>query len=145
MTTSTPSIFPTPADKDKLLTHLKLLGIQTIKVEFSGGGDDGDINHIEPTPLMNLEEITADYAWDTSNRYDLESNQWVTTFNRAPADLHTLLKNLTFAALENTQMDWYNNEGGQGKFIIDFSTTPPNIQLDLEINTITTEDYEYTY
>ena len=138
-------VFPTPEDKQKLLTQLKLLGIKEIHVNFEGGGDDGDIQDMDVVPEMDLEAITADYAWSVQQTYNQETREWKSKVVRESSTLSELLKDLTYAALEETQMDWVNNEGGQGSLIIDFSETPPTITLDLEINVTTTEPYSYSY
>ena len=57
--------------------------------------------------------------------------------------LRDIIEHITYAALEHTQLDWYNNDGGQGDLTIDLSNTPPTIVLSLGINHVETEDYTF--
>ena len=60
-------------------------------------------------------------------------------------NLEQILRALTNDALEEQGLDWYNNDGGQGNLSIDFTQSPPNIELNVGINITTTEDHEFNF
>ena len=53
------------------------------------------------------------------------------------------LEDLCYRALDEASMDWCNNEGGQGHLHIDFTESPPTIDLQLGINQMSTDDYSF--
>lgn len=48
--------------------------------------------------------------------------------------LEDVLKDLCNEALNKSNIDWYNNDGGQGHMTIDFAADPVEIELDVEQN-----------
>ena len=131
-------IFASEQEKTKLLTQLNLLGAKRVVVEFQGGGDDGQVDGVY---LYDQNDVDIDVpndmiAWTTLtyNGQQAESK---------PTKLLDALEDLCSRALDNTGLDWYNNDGGQGNLTIDFKENPPSIKLNVGINHRTTEDYEY--
>jgi hypothetical protein len=131
-------IFANEQEKTTLLTQLNLLGAKRAVVEFQGGGDDGQV---EGVYLYDHNDNDIDIpndmiAWTTLTYGNQESEQKQTKLVDA-------LEDLCSRALDNTGLDWYNNEGGQGNLTIDFKENPPSIKLNVGINHTTTDDYEY--
>ena len=131
-------IFANEQEKTTLLTQLNLLGAKKVVVTFQGGGDDGQIEEVFMTDNNNAYiDIPNDMiAWTTLTYGDQQSEQRQTKLVDA-------LEDLCSRALDNTGLDWYNNEGGQGHLAIDFRENPPRIMLYVGINTMTTDDHEY--
>jgi len=115
-------MFPSPKHRAVFLTTLRTLGVSKLVVTFSGGGDSGDI-----------ESVDANEEYKT----------WTEVTKEGLMSIEEIAKELTFKALENEGLDWYNNDGGQGTLEIDFSTSPPTIQLDVGINYMSTEDHSF--
>ena len=118
------NIFANEQEKTTLLTQLNLLGAKIVRVEFQGGGDDGQI---EDTIILDKNDNYIDVpndmiAWTTQTYGDQQSEQ-------KPTKLIEVLEDLCQRALDNTGLDWYNNDGGQGNLTIDFSESPPKISL----------------
>lgn len=132
------NIFANEQEKATLLTQLNLLGAKQVVVEFRGGGDDGQIDDVYYRDANNEHQGFADnmIAWTTLTYGDQQSEQ-------KQIKLIDALEDLCSRALDNTGLDWYNNEGGQGSLVIDFTESPPSIRLNVGINTMTTDDYEY--
>ena len=131
-------IFANEQEKATLLTQLNLLGAKEVRVEFQGGGDDGQVDGV--------------YMLDNNGAYiDVPDDMiaWTTlTYGEQEAEskqtkLVDALEDLCSRALDNTGLDWYNNAGGQGSLTIDFKENPPTITLHVGINQTTTDDYEY--
>jgi len=131
-------IFANEQEKATLLTQLNLLGAKRVVVEFQGGGDDGQVDGVY---LYDQNDDDIDVpndmiAWTTQTYGGQEAESKQTKLVDA-------LEDLCSRALDNTGLDWYNNDGGQGNLTIDFKENPPSIKLNVGINHRTTEDYEY--
>jgi len=131
-------IFANEQEKTTLLTQLNLLGAKKVRVEFQGGGDDGQI---EGVYLINNNDDYIDMpddmiAWTSLTYGNQQSEQ-------KPTKLVDALEDVCQRALDETGLDWYNNDGGQGNLTIDFRETPPKISLYVGINQTTTDDYVY--
>ena len=131
-------IFPNEQEKTTLLTQLNLLGAKKVRVEFQGGGDSGQVEYVgyqDKNDEWNTipDEITS---W-TKQTYGSQEPQ------QERISLDEVLEDLCYRALDETGLDWYNNDGGQGNLTIDFSESPPKISLYVGINQTTTDDYEY--
>ena len=131
-------IFANEQEKATLLTQLNLLGAKEVRVEFQGGGDDGQVDGVFlfDTNGQHIDVPDDMIAWTTQTYGNQQSEQ-------KPTKLVDVLEDLCSRALDNTGLDWYNNEGGQGHLEIDFKESPPSIKLNVGINQTTTDDYEY--
>ena len=143
------SIFPSEEHRAELLMRLKLLGIAVINVEFSGGGDSGSINDvIAKTPddaEVDLEaQPTMSWIVETS-AHNPVTRQWEKSYRPAHLSLKSILTKMTDQALEESGLDWYNNDGGQGELVISFYESPPAIQLNVGINYTKTDDYHFNF
>lgn len=132
------NIFPSKEEKETLLTQLNLLGAKQVYVTFRGGGDEGEI---EETYFKdkhdNIHDIPNDMIAWTKQTYGEQKSE---TKNET---LVEVLEDLCYRALDETGWDWYNNDGGQGELIIDFTESPPKIDLSVGINTLSTEYHDY--
>lgn len=59
--------------------------------------------------------------------------------------LGEIVESLCNTALDHSELDWYNNDGGQGYFTIDLTTDTPSVTLDVGINHMTTEDHVFDF
>ena len=132
------NIYPSNEEKQKLLTQLNLLGAKEVRVEFQGGGDDGQVDGVYMLDNNGAEiELPDDMIAWTKQTY---GEQKAETKNET---LVEVLEDLCYRALDETGWDWYNNDGGQGELIIDFTESPPKIDLSVGINTMSTEYHDY--
>jgi hypothetical protein len=131
-------IYPSKSEKETLLTQLNLLGAKQVYVYFQGGGDEGQIEDVYYIDRQDQrQDIPSDMIAWTEIVY---GNKPLET---KPMKLYEVLEDLCSRALDSTGLDWYNNEGGQGNLIIDFTESPPKTSLQVGINTMSTEDYGY--
>lgn len=108
--------------KQKLsLLKLKDKGISKIIIEFSGGGDSGDID------IVSFKDYNGEYI-----RTDKSYISIIEIFE----DLGWKL----IADKVDTVGDWVNNEGGWGEVIIDVV----NSDYDLNYYQRTTEDFNWS-
>ena len=100
------NMFASEQEKGTLLLQLNLLGAKQARVEFQGGGDDGQI---EGVYLLDDNENDIDLpndmiAW-TSQTYGNQQSE------QRPTKLVDALEDLCQRALDNTGLDWYNKIG----------------------------------
>jgi hypothetical protein len=131
-------IYPNKQEKETLLTQLNLLGAKHVYVEFRGGGDDGQVESVYYTDRQdNHHDIPKDMMAWTKMTYGKQAPETKDT------SLVDVLEDLCYRALDEVSLDWCNNEGGQGHLHIDFTQSPPTTHLDIGINTMSTDDYNY--
>lgn len=101
--------------EERLMAYVLLHGITKIEVDFDGGGDSGSIGHIRIDGHDNPPEIEA---WKDQGREFQKGSGWV---ERPPVltkmPIRDFIESLVYTYLENTHVDWYNNEGGYGSWI----------------------------
>jgi predicted phosphoadenosine phosphosulfate sulfurtransferase len=138
------SAFPSPEHKIILLTQLRTLGVKTVEVTFSGGGDSGSIDDVNAydNDMKDVDLMVHSLDWpEEVSTLDTTTKTWVHTEHISLKSLDHILRNVTESALAESGLDWYNNDGGQGSLLIDFNKSPPEISLDVGINYTTTEDH----
>jgi hypothetical protein len=96
---------------------LKDSGVKTIVIDYSGGGDDGQIDAIS---YFNKEGDEIKHE-----NVDIDHDQ---------------LQGLCYPALEDIE-DWYNNDGGNGEYIIDIETMKYDIVNN--VNYMQQETYKH--
>ena len=132
------NVFPSKQEKETLLTQLNLLGAKKVFVEFRGGGDDGQVEGVSYLDKHDeMQDIPTDMIAWTKIAYGHQ------TAEQKQETLVDALEDLCYRALDETGLDWYNNEGGQGQLTIDFTESPPKISLNVGINHMSTDDYDY--
>lgn len=139
------SLFPSPEHRKLLLTTLRMMGVKRVLVEFSGGGDSGDVG--QPYALNAKSEevdLSAPIVWP-KERSVLKNHVWSKIFEDETQPISIVLRSLTERALEDSNLDWYNNDGGQGHLEIDFYADPPTIQLLVGVNEMTTTDHHFDF
>lgn len=145
------SIFPSRAHRDKLVAKLKELGIETIVVSFSGSGDSGSITGIDAKPTPNDKITTWEHA-DTLRNHTMlwvmswsvfENGSWVRRKEDKEMCLDQVLEKVAYQALDESGLDWYNNDGGQGEFTMTIEGNSVEIELDVGINYTQTHEHRF--
>lgn len=130
--------------------RLKLLGVAKVIVEFAGSGDSGSIDLIRATTadgaVVGLDEDSQPLLkWVSySSAYDHARARFVETRDELYLSLEDVIRQVTETTLDQSDLDWYNNDGGQGCFSIDLTKSPPEIALEIGINHLETTDYSFT-
>ena len=142
-------VFPNKEQKKLLLTLLKVLGGHKVEVSFSGGGDSGSIDGVFLMDAngnqINLDGATMEWH-ETKSTLNDETKRWSTQTTPVPdMPLADILTQITDNALEESGLDWYNNDGGQGEFTIDLSTDPPTINLSVGVHYTQTDYHDFDY
>lgn len=107
------------------------LGIKEIRVEYSGGGDSGQIDayHYNKTP---------------------ELGEWENSFikideDELPEGLHAFIDKRVDNLLVNGIEDWYNNDGGQGELRINVPEGVYTLENNIYHQESTTYNHEGTF
>lgn len=142
------AIFPSDAHKASFLAKMKELGVDSMTVHFSGGGDSGAVDSVDfyngkthvPTKGVTM-------LWQREKTdFDEARKEWIRSTVDLDVKLEEIGELITYQALEECGLDWYNNDGGQGQFEITFNDDgEPEISLDVGINYTETEDYRFTF
>jgi hypothetical protein len=89
-------------------------GISGLLVEFSGSGDEGEIDSIELWPAERENSTAAEPGDDTDAAF--LSKMVAVDGETAPVELEGLVRQLSNHVLDRAEIpDWYNNEGGFGR------------------------------
>jgi hypothetical protein len=127
------------AHRDFILALLGTLGIKEVQIQFDGSGDSGTIS--EPA-LPRGDDIFIDVPCKYSK---WENGRFCETVTIEPRTLSQALKQVCEEALENCNVDWYNNDGGFGYMSIDLTTNPPDIYLEVNQRIVDTVHHEFRY
>jgi len=147
-------LFPSKEHRIALLTRLRTLGTTSVLVTFSGSGDSGNIDEAELYVGAEGKRMAVPHGevldWVSyESRYNpnasLGESAWTRVETPVRMELGEVLKNMVADALEESMLDWYNNDGGQGQLLIDFTTSPPTINLEVGINITTTDEHSFDF
>jgi hypothetical protein len=119
-----------------LLCTLKEAGVSLVVVEFDGSGDSGSITGVEiegGTPPLEAQWLFSSSSW--------VNEEWVTTEEVKSLPLNEVLEAWCYDSLEESQIDWYNNDGGFGELRIDLVEG----EVKLEVNQRYTEISTYHF
>jgi hypothetical protein len=138
-------LFKNPAETEMLFAKLILLKVSKIEVEFAGSGDSGQIDSVAAYDAHSVQiDLTVHQVpWDEPKSTLDASGNWVHTKENHDMPVNEIITQMCNDALEESDLDWYNNDGGQGTFTIDLSTNPPEAKLHVGINFTHTEDHEF--
>lgn len=153
-----PSVFKTDAERDRLIGLLKSLDVGRVDVQFSGGGDSGSINMVE---FLSNEKDEKSYSGfrkldvagtsvpdvpRTREIWNDMSKSWETIHDTVTTSLGKYAEQLCYDALEESGLDWYNNDGGYGSFAIAFKENGSlELELNVSINYTRTDDYSFGF
>jgi hypothetical protein len=118
----------------RLLPILREQGVETVTVSFDGSGDEGCIDGIDYAPGTARHVGAVPVTYQTFCRR-FEDGLWVAVAEPTEGSVGAALEELTYDYLEETGVDWYNNDGGFGELVIDVAQGT----VALEVNTRYTE------
>jgi len=123
----------------RVLPILQGNGIEKVTVSFNGEGDSGSIEEILYEPRENeetLKDLPVEYI-STSSFFD--DGQWSRNARPELSTLNEALDALTYDYLEETGVDWYNDNGGYGELIIDVQNGTVSLEVNVRFTDTTTE------
>lgn len=119
-----------------LLTLLRSLDVMDISITFSGSGDSGSFeNPVAKTKDGTDVDLTKHtLMWPvTKSVWNEETNSWDRQIDMERLDLYAILIKVAEAATDEAGLDWWNNDGGDGELTMDFSQSPPAINMTINL------------
>jgi hypothetical protein len=136
-----------------MMNNLLNAGLKKAIVHFDGCGDSGSIESVNyykdhnvlVTDLSVLHSSALKdekYPYEScSSAWDSVSNKWNETWTSEFANANKLIEIIAYEKLEESGIDWYNNDGGFGELTLFFNSK--NVELD--VNQRYTEVNSYTF
>lgn len=123
----------------RVLPILEQHNIDSVTVTFSGSGDSGAIDDVYYAPQIAASLRTIPVEQITVNRvYD---GEWRTTTATETVSLDQAIMNITDTYLAETDVNWYDNDGGYGELEIDVAAR--SVRLDVNVNYTQSENEFY--
>lgn len=125
----------------RVLPILRDHRIESVTVTFDGSGDSGSIDDIHFAPAANADTIRDATIEHLATGSVFDDGQWRTAQTPQTATVYEAIEALTYDYLEETGINWYDNDGGFGNLEIDVA----NASVTLEINQRYTESTSEFY
>jgi len=123
----------------RVLPVLRQHGIEQVTVSFNGEGDSGSIEDILYEPCDNEEAVKALPVEHISTSSFFDDGQWRRLATPEQSTLNEAIDALTYDYLEETNVDWYNNDGGYGELVIDVQAGTVSLEVQVRFTDTTTE------
>lgn len=117
-----------------VLPVLREHAVERVTVQFDGSGDSGNIDSIHYEPEIDSRIIEVQ-IYRVAREFI--QNEWRYTRNIEHVNLHDAIQEITDDYLEETGVDWYNNEGGFGELIID--VVEGTVAIEVNVRTAESE------
>jgi hypothetical protein len=104
-----------------LVPVLEEQGVSWVCVTFSGYGDSGAIDDLDVFNHNNDSVLLKGNITYPKARMVYANGFYETEVDLVTESINDALEAMIYDWLESTNVDWYNNDGGQGELTIDFS------------------------
>lgn len=129
------------SNKDVFLKALADLGVTTFVVEYSGGGDSGDVTETSATPEGVMAQVVATKVIERAVSGEYVDGKWHYSFREKDISLDEALRNFAMQWVNLNHGGWENNDGGTGTFTVDVDTG----EFTLDHREYYTESTSYAY
>ena len=123
-----------------LMPHLRARGVEQVTVLFEGSGDSGSIDDVlfkgGPSDLP-AERI----AW-TRQETVWQDGAWIEVETDAPLTFREVIESACLDWLNETGVDWYNNDGGFGELEIDVQAETVSLDVSTRFTQSETAYYQ---
>lgn len=138
----------TKETKDIIVFTMRTRGVVRAVGDYSGSGDSGQFDGVTFYGVGGgrvdvPETVTVPVEFTNEDPYTGSETQ-----TREVQSLAAAVETLTLAALDASGHDWYNNDGGQGQFVIELDPEHEDgyvFRLEHQQNITSVEEYEHTY
>jgi hypothetical protein len=111
--------------------------VETVTVSFDGSGDSGSIQDIAYHPQDDgVSELAIEHV-HTDRFFD--DGAWRTVVAPKQTTMNEAIETLTYDYLEETNVDWYNNDGGFGELIINVAEGTVQLEVNVRFTQTSTE------
>lgn len=132
------------ANKEAVLTALRVIGAATVTVEYSGSGDSGQVDQVV---VADVQGQQLDVSLIPKLTVQVEQSEWkdgsFATRTYSQEDfLYNVLANFCMDWLESEHAGWENNDGGQGE--MEIVVADGEFTLNHQENYVEHTDYSYS-
>jgi len=137
-------MFKTATDEKRFAAFLSSLGVKSVFVGFDGYADDGAIRTVE---FSGVDENRvhgagdAHYGTRPESKSVMKNGRWENVTTQTPCNLRDFIEAIVYDALDKTEIDWINNDGGEGSCVFTVNDDE-TLGIELEVGTRYT-DIEY--
>ena len=127
-----------------MLKTIKEGGGTEIRVNFDGAGDSGSIESVyiyKGTEVLNM-MFNVDYLV-RSSEYNKEQGGWVQKTEVKSMPVNDAIEQFCYDMLEETGVDWYNNDGGYGEFTINLDPVEVNLEISTRYTEVHTDTFDF--
>lgn len=121
----------------RILPVLREHQVKHVTVSFDGGGDDGSIRDVS-FGQSKIEEEALQVEVEIASRL-LQNGRWITNRLLERHDLQSAIEALTNDYLEETDVDWYNGDGGFGELNIDVEAGTVSLEVSVRCTESSTQ------
>lgn len=121
----------------RILPVLRANGVQSVCVSFDGSGDSGSIEDVSYSGAQidgNALTVEVEVLHRT-----FKEGKWITDRVFEHKSLSAAIEEVTDDYLEETNVDWYNNDGGYGELDIDVVQGTVNLRVSVRFTESSTE------
>lgn len=132
-----------PTDKEALSTitrRAREAGATEIQIEFDGCGDSGSIETIWFDKSTVMPDFEVPYV---RHRSVYLSGRWTEDTEHTHVHWRKALTAISYAILDASNIDWYNNEGGYGEITIHLDGPLDVIELNMNQRIETVEHHYF--
>lgn len=107
-------------NKDALLTVLRSLGVNSVTIAYSGGGDDGQLDAVSLTPpVEGVESAKVRVRVRRYGSFDPASGTVAEEIVEEERSVQEVAEDLANRAIDIHAAGYEVNEGGRGEFTLD--------------------------
>lgn len=116
------------ANRDRIYSALKELGVTRVEIAYSGSGDSGQVDMITLYRGKDVvEPIGQVSVVSTASRFDLETSTWIERTQEETTSLEEALEDFVYDWSEFEHPGWENNDGASGDCTIDVAANEFNL------------------
>ena len=115
----------------RVLPVLREHTLSKVVVTFDGGGDQGSIDAVRYEPAEYADDTIYLDVFKVESTFNHDEKKWVRLRKEINVPLSDAIEALTNDYLEETDVNWYDSNGGFGELVIDVDAGT----CSLEVNT----------
>lgn len=126
----------------RVLPLLRDHDVSEVRVEFDGGGDSGSIQAVHyDVDSFDDSGIYLEVA-EVQSEFNQVERRWINTRIESQKTLGKAIEELTYDYLSESDVDWYNNDGGFGELVIKVDEGTVSLEVSTRYTESSMEFYQ---